>query len=810
MSNIGGLSGSTSSSLSGLRGYGGLASGLDRDSLIDSMTAGTQTKIDKKYQAKTKLEWEQETLRSISDKMIDFAQKYLETMTSGTNIFSSSFWGKNKITALGANSKYVSVSGIGDAASMLSITSIKSLASNATASTKGKASVQKIQTGAIDVNGTYGVSNLAGKTVSFRLGEDTYSVVLPSDKDYSDAQKVAEALNEQLAKTEIKMEGTTGESKQTLGDMIEFTTETKLVDGENQSFLTVRIREGGNEGKNTVYLSGGSALPYLGFSGEGEKWEETPVNPGSSQDGALTAKNGVNLTKELTFEEVMAGNSITFTLNGVTKTIQLPKIPEDSEGEGPHPPYDSLENFQKELQKQIDKSFGENRVKVGTAEGSLTFEVSDESSVFEITSAGKGILGEDGVFGFSAGTSNRLNLKETVGKCGLVNELTFDQTETKGDKERKYTTIHINDTEIKVYEDESMNDVLSRINSSDAGIKVTYQNVSDKFLIESTAGGAGGSIKMDENAMLLFGGTKGQSEGKNEALENSGFAFTAGKDAELTIRQGNGEEVTIRRGSNSFSMDGMTITLNGTFGADGDAEPITFRAEADTDKIVETVKTMVEEYNEIVELVNKEVGTKPNRDYQPLTSAQKNEMSEDDIERWEKKAKEGLMFNDSDLRSLSEDLRFIIPTSMYSVYKEIGLGVSTSYGDNGKLEFNEDVFRAALEEDPEKVKKLFTGQTQDDGTTAVGVGMKQVFDKYVRTLGATKGILIERAGSVKSPASITDNAIYRELESLDKIIDKLNDQLATEQDRYIRQFTTLETVIAQMNSQSSWLSQFSM
>ena len=78
MASIGGLSTSTSSSLSSLRGYGGLASGLDRDELISGMTSGTQSKIDKQQQAKTKLEWQQEAYRQISDKMIGFAESILQ------------------------------------------------------------------------------------------------------------------------------------------------------------------------------------------------------------------------------------------------------------------------------------------------------------------------------------------------------------------------------------------------------------------------------------------------------------------------------------------------------------------------------------------------------------------------------------------------------------------------------------------------------------------------------------------------------------------------------------------------------------
>ena len=70
MAEIGGLSGTTSSSLYGLRGYGGLASGLDRDTLIEGMTQGTNNKIYKQQQKKTLLEWEQTAIRGISDKKI--------------------------------------------------------------------------------------------------------------------------------------------------------------------------------------------------------------------------------------------------------------------------------------------------------------------------------------------------------------------------------------------------------------------------------------------------------------------------------------------------------------------------------------------------------------------------------------------------------------------------------------------------------------------------------------------------------------------------------------------------------------------
>ena len=109
--------------------------------------------------------------------------------------------------------------------------------------------------------------------------------------------------------------------------------------------------------------------------------------------------------------------------------------------------------------------------------------------------------------------------------------------------------------------------------------------------------------------------------------------------------------------------------------------------------------------------------------------------------------------------------------------------------------------RSALESDPESVEKAFTD------STGLGSNLKDVMNKYVKTIG-TKGILIEKAGSKSSPLSITNNTIYKQIDDINKQIAKLQARLKTEQDRYISQFTSLESLISQMNSQSGWLSSF--
>ena len=84
--------------------------------------------------------------------------------------------------------------------------------------------------------------------------------------------------------------------------------------------------------------------------------------------------------------------------------------------------------------------------------------------------------------------------------------------------------------------------------------------------------------------------------------------------------------------------------------------------------------------------------------------------------------------------------------------------------------------------------------------------IKDVFDKYASTTGSTKGIFVQMAGAEESPLSMLDNYLLDRMDDIDEEIERLQDKLENETERYYSQFTSLETFISQMNSQSSWLS----
>lgn len=809
--NIGGLSGTTSSTI---RGYGGLASGLDRDSLIEGMTSGTTAKINKQQQKKTLLQWEQTAIRNITDKLTSFADKYTSTYASGTNLFSSSLWGRNKITALGANSKYVSVSGSANTADTLEIQRIKQLAKKAQLTSSDRVSDSTLQTGKIDLTEEQRSANLEGKTLTFEYSGKEYTVTLPTGNDKDGKEYKYDTVDNAIDSLKRAFKDVEVEGGKKLSEVINVEK-----DGNDKIKFTDKLNAG-----NTLKLTGGSATEYLGFTEkdtDGNFKEIDFTKKSATSNEAITDDK---LFTKTPFIDRIAGKSLTFNYNGTSKTI---KMPTKEELEDAKKNNKLSETLTKSMQTQLDEAFGKGRVTVefkadtnNANVGQFTFKTTtpdgkeDNSSVLSLSSADVGMLGADGAFKVAYGESNRINLNSTLVESGLKGaDKLAEWFKNNPDKKFSFTIKDgIKDVKIEISKDDTMQDVMNRINE-ETSVQVTYQSTTDKFVFTSKNEGASGSFKFE-------------TDSANEEILKGIFGDNItdeakGTDAKLEVKYaGSDEVVEITRDSNTFKVDGMTITLNGTFGYDkdgnkiDDTEAITFDAKVDNEKIVETVKEMVKEFNEIIELVNKEVKTKPDRDYAPLTHEQKKELSESEIEAWEEKAKEGLLFNDNDIKGLSNGLRFVLGSGDLQALEKIGLTVSSTTSDNGKLSFDESKFKAALESDPEGVKELFTKeQVKDEAgnvvqSSGIATNLKNVLDKYAKTIGEPKGILINRAGSIKSPASITQNELYKQILEVDKRISSLQDTLKMEQDRYIRQFTTLESLIAQMNSQSSALSQF--
>ena len=797
---------STSSSLgnTALRGFGGLASGIDRDALIEQMTARTTSKITSKKQAMTKLEWKRDAYRSISNKIIDLQDNYL-SYSATKSLKNSDFFAKNQVSVQGDPdyTKYISATGNADTASRVSVLGVNKLATSATLISGEKKTDSAITLGGISesdfTNKEVKTSNLSGTKLTFGTysitdkqftTEATFTFPTSYEKkldggktetvtiDYTaSSDKIVEQLNEALdSQGFLGKDGKSGIKFTLNGDQIQISQTDSITD----------------KGKSCVIRETSSALKSLGFNSG--KMNKDDIDNGISLDEFNASSNkssfeAAAITKQ-PLSGYLKGKSISVSYGGQTKNIELIGDKEEIK---------DFKAFKDSLQNKLDKAFGSGKVTVGEdSKGSLTFTATDSSQTLQISADSKEL---QNALGITSTQSNKIStgssLWENRDKLGLGK---YNTKEELNDALKNFT---VNGAKIdNITADTTVDGLLTAINNNkDAGVTATYLGSENKFVLSSNEKGLGRKISLGANpkdttdaANLIFGGVSND-----------------GTDGEMSILY-NGVQTTITSSSNTFSIDGLDIRATNTFNT-GSATAeggVSFTASADTEKVTETVKKFIEAYNAMIDEVRTQATTRPDSNYKPLTEDQKNEMNENSIKNWENKAKEGILYNSSALKDLDNATQGIFSSMMmngvsYDDLEKIGISFSDDYTAGGKIVFDEEKFKTAMDSDPEKVSDLFTGTHGIVNT--IDSTLSTYATRYASKNGNSYGVLIEEAGSEKLSLTLTNNSIYKELKDMQETITNLQSQLSTEQDRYISQFTQMERLINQMNSQSSYLSQ---
>lgn len=815
------MSSGSSSSIYGSRNsniISGLASGMDTEAMIEGMVQGYQQKITQLGQDRTMLQWQQSAYQSISDKLVEFSRKYMSYNSPATNLFSASFFNNAILTS--ANGTYADlVSATGKSSSTIVLNAVAQLAEAArythdasgldTSLGKGEpvklGEKQPLSTMSGSLTLEYG-----NKKVTLDFGE----LELFNKADGTlDTAKFQTALQDKLKKQKITTSS---------GDQVSADT---LIDVKVDSNGTVTLSDKKGAGNNVHFSGATGDLKNLVTSADAE---------GTSSFTLSTTEKVVK--EDATKAEYLSGKSFTVTLNGQTKTFTLGEI-DPSKG-------NLHEQVKQNLQEGLDKAFGKGKITVdmdttGPGERSFSFSVSN-GDTFRITSPVGEVLGlgENGVTSYVdtgktlgdllGRTSDGAGLNGLTG--GELAKAIGDVTEIK-DKDGKVTSrvdsegntvdeqgyrldkdgkrfqeyeLTVNGVSIGKYnKDTALETVLNDINSNtEAGVSVSFSKTTNQFVFTAKETGAGGRVEIGgELGERLFG--KVNVTDKDH--------YTAGQDAKFTATI-NGQKMEFSRSSNTFDLDGMSITLNGTFEVKDGETPVTFSSKTDTDKIIDVVKTMVEDYNAIVSEVKKAYSDMPleksdGSRYKPLTDEDKADMTESEIKAYEEKAKTGILFMDRDLSSLYSALRSAVAPGGSDGSFLRSIGIKTSYEDGlTTLSLDENALREALEQNPDQVKDAFT-KSKENGAASDGLmaSIQKVTDRYAATTGATKGILIEKAGSKYSPSAALNNTLLEQMKDIDKQVDKWQAKMSDKVDYYTNKFTQLEMLIAQMNSQSSSL-----
>lgn len=840
------MSSGSSSSIYGIRNsniISGLASGMDTEAMIEGMVQGYQQKITQLGQDRTMLQWQQSAYQSISDKLVEFSRKYMSYNSPATNLFSASFFNNAILTS--ANGTYADlVSATGKSSSTIVLNSVAQLAEAAryTHDASGLGTVGKGQPVKLDekqpLSAMSGSLTLeyGNKEVTLDFGE----LELFNKADGTlDTAKFQTALQDKLKEQKI----TTSSGDQVSADTL---IDVKV---DNNGTVTLSDKKGAG---NNVHFSGATGdLKNLVTSAGAEGTSSFTLSPTET-----VVKEGTSKAEHL------FGKSFTVTLNGQTKTFTLgdPKtdaVPQNNE------------DIKKLLEKELDNAFGKDKINVTLvpdADGkeSFSFSVSNgdtfritspvgevlglgENGVTSYVDTGKtlgDLLGKDlgGSDGWAKGVGQPHEVKDADGNISYVDNEgnAVDKDNYRLDKDgKRFKELTINGVTIGQYnEDTALETVLNDINSNtEAGVSVSFSKTTNQFVFTAKETGEGGRIDIGAGlGETLFGQIDYKDDGSTILGDTQKSSYTAGKDAifHATI---NGKNMALSRSSNTFDLDGMSITLNGTFnkgsatdtpilssqlkGLDPDkdttifdlnGDDVTFSSKTDTDKIIDVVKTMVEDYNAIVSEVKKAYSDMPleksdGSRYKPLTDEDKADMTESEIKAYEEKAKTGILFMDRDLSSLYSALRSAVAPGGSDGSFLRSIGIKTSYEDGlTTLSLDENALREALEQNPDQVKDAFT-KSKENGAASDGLmaSIQKVTDRYAATTGATKGILIEKAGSKYSPSAALNNTLLEQMKDIDKQVDKWQAKMSDKVDYYTNKFTQLEMLIAQMNSQSSSL-----
>ncbi|MGL5677578.1 MAG: flagellar filament capping protein FliD [Cellulosilyticaceae bacterium] len=340
--------------------------------------------------------------------------------------------------------------------------------------------------------------------------------------------------------------------------------------------------------------------------------------------------------------------------------------------------------------------------------------------------------------------------------------------------------------EIKLTQDMTIEGLERELKNNLTNSNVSFDNNAKGFFISSKKTGA--SQKIDIVAAERANGVDAEKVGILTQL-GLGTGKAQGENLEMKF---NGMSITSE--TNTVTVNGIEIKVKDTF---TNANAVQINSEADNDAIFNYVKEFITEYNKLVTDLNKMISVKPNKDYKPLLEEQKAEMSETDIEQWNKKIEESLMSNNKTVEKILGDMRGI----MGSIVDGLGvtslheIGISTgSWKDKGVLQIDETKLRKAIEENVDGVVSIFSGSGDIDG----------IADKLYKSLNDN----FKSVTGIKSATSVfNDVALDKKIRDEDTKAFKLEEQRLRMEDMQYKKFTAMEKMLQQLNSQSGALFQ---
>ena len=764
----------------------GINSGLDTDAIVQELVKAYSLKTEKYEKASTKLTWKQEAWKSLNTKIyglytnvsnLRFSSAYnLRKVTVSDNTkasvtaSSSSVTGTQKLNILQtAQAAYVTGGQLGK--NVTADTTMKELGFTSDTSATIKIQTQAGETKKINITKDMKLSEVvnkfseAGYNASFDANNKRIFISAKETGAEADFTILGDSENGQQALKALGLNSA-------LIQVDENGNRTFTEEAGNLSFYYEYYKQAQAQGKDTfAYLQ--EVMETYKSAQETYSDLKDEENSLLNTQGALDARYGL-LEKQLLAKR--AYNSIS---SAVSAAEEAGTITTDITG----PELRDMMNALGTMELYTENEDGETVV--------------SEEAITKMQEAYAALHSEDGA---------TLSREDAVALAGILEE-NGENRQTYNDFRKSYPDTNI--LELKGAEiNAAMKENRATYEANEARLaeieteKATQQEIitanramDDIYLLsendEQIRDNLGKMAKEAEAAARIFA--------DDSYLEGSAIKI-AGSDAVIKL---NGVEYTSN--DNSFSINGLSINAQAVTGAE-EKDAITITTNVDTQGIYDKIKDFLTEYNNVINEMCKLYNAESARDYEPLTDEEKEAMSEEQIEKWENKIKDGLLRRDTTLNSIMSAMI----NSMAQTFEIDGQKLSLSTFGIGTLGFlnsaenenyayhingdeddentsgKEDKLMAAIEENPDQVVE-FMKQLTSSLYTAVDNKMKST----------------ELSSAYKV---YNDKEMDKELSKYAQLISQWEEKVSDKEDYYYNKFTQMEKALANLNSQTSSIS----
>lgn len=260
----------------------------------------------------------------------------------------------------------------------------------------------------------------------------------------------------------------------------------------------------------------------------------------------------------------------------------------------------------------------------------------------------------------------------------------------------------------------------------------------------------------------------------------------------------NGAEIT--GNTNTLVVNGLTLNLKGVTAT---GESISLTVANNTQANYDMVKDFIKSYNDILKEMNTLYYATSSKGYEPLSDDEKEQMTDDQIEKWETKIKDSVLRRDSTLGSLISAMKDAMATSVTAAngksytLSSFGIMTSSDYSEKGLLHIYGDSADSTYSMMEDKLKKALT----DDPDTVISALSGVAKNLYDSMYDKMKSI-----PNVRSALTFyNDKVLDKEQNDYKKRVATLESKLTEMENKYYKQFSAMESAMAKMQSQSNAL-----